>query len=139
MARHALYGAWLRAWHGFEAALRSLGFGTSWALLAAWRAAQQSEADRPRGTALSGEASFFMATAWISDGFRLFSAKKRQGITSVPHHVAVIMDGNRRYGRQTYGDSLSGHKAGGEKLRDFILWCTELGFSAILGRGTLPF
>ncbi|CAK9040342.1 unnamed protein product [Durusdinium trenchii] len=26
-----------------------------------------------------------------------------------------------------YGDSLSGHRAGGEKLREFILWCSELG------------
>lgn len=45
----------------------------------------------------------------------------------VPRHVAVIMDGNRRFGRQKYGDSLSGHRAGGEKLREFILWCSDLG------------
>ncbi|CAJ1385032.1 unnamed protein product [Effrenium voratum] len=45
----------------------------------------------------------------------------------VPQHVAVIMDGNRRFGRQRYGDSLSGHKAGGEKLREFIHWCVDLG------------
>jgi len=45
----------------------------------------------------------------------------------VPRHIAVIMDGNRRYGRLVHGESLSGHKAGGEKLSDFVEWCSEAG------------
>lgn len=43
----------------------------------------------------------------------------------VPRHIAVIMDGNRRYGRRVYGNSMSGHKVGGERLRDCVEWCVE--------------
>uniref|UniRef100_A0A7S1SEG8 Alkyl transferase n=1 Tax=Alexandrium catenella TaxID=2925 RepID=A0A7S1SEG8_ALECA len=49
----------------------------------------------------------------------------------VPRHIAVIMDGNRRYGRREHGSPLSGHRAGGERLRDFIDWCAELGVEAL--------
>jgi len=48
-----------------------------------------------------------------------------------PQHIAVIMDGNRRYGRREHGDSLSGHRAGGERLRDFVEWCVDLGIGTI--------
>lgn len=46
---------------------------------------------------------------------------------SMPKHVAVIMDGNRRYGKQHLGSSLRGHRAGGEKLREFVRWCRGAG------------
>mmetsp|Transcript_10481 Transcript_10481/g.18936 ORF Transcript_10481/g.18936 Transcript_10481/m.18936 type:complete len:504 (-) Transcript_10481:45-1556(-) len=38
-------------------------------------------------------------------------------------HVAVIMDGNRRYGKRELGDKLLGHQAGGEALGRFIDAC----------------
>ena len=44
-----------------------------------------------------------------------------------PRHIAVIMDGNRRYGKTRLGSSLLGHRAGGEKLREVVRWCRELG------------
>eukprot|EP00931_Biecheleriopsis_adriatica_P111544 TRINITY_DN85946_c0_g1_i1.p1 TRINITY_DN85946_c0_g1~~TRINITY_DN85946_c0_g1_i1.p1 ORF type:complete len:308 (+),score=67.80 TRINITY_DN85946_c0_g1_i1:119-1042(+) len=59
----------------------------------------------------------------------LLEAADLQG--PMPRHVAVIMDGNRRWGRQTFGDSLSGHRAGGEKLHEFIDWCVELGVEVL--------
>lgn len=43
-------------------------------------------------------------------------------IHNVPHHVAVIMDGNRRYGRATGTD---GHWEGARKLLEFSQWCLE--------------
>ena len=45
----------------------------------------------------------------------------------VPRHIAVIMDGNRRYGRKTHGDPLRGHWVGGQTLVDFVQWCMEDG------------
>jgi len=45
----------------------------------------------------------------------------------VPKHIAVIMDGNRRFGRDKHNDALQGHWAGGQTLVDFIKWCMEEG------------
>lgn len=45
----------------------------------------------------------------------------------IPRHIAVIMDGNRRYGRKTHGDPLRGHWIGGQTLVDFVQWCMEDG------------
>jgi undecaprenyl pyrophosphate synthase len=44
-----------------------------------------------------------------------------------PRHVAVIMDGNRRYGRAKYGDPIRGHADGGTTLGHFAKWCSEEG------------
>ena len=40
----------------------------------------------------------------------------------VPHHIAAIMDGNRRYGRMMFGPGaeIRGHRAGGEVLHNCI-------------------
>lgn len=40
-----------------------------------------------------------------------------------PKHIAVIMDGNRRFGKRRHADALQGHWAGGQTLVDFIQWC----------------
>uniref|UniRef100_A0A6C0JZ59 Uncharacterized protein n=1 Tax=viral metagenome TaxID=1070528 RepID=A0A6C0JZ59_9ZZZZ len=44
---------------------------------------------------------------------------------NLPKHVAVIMDGNRRYGRRKHKDALLGHFDGAQKLCKFISWCVE--------------
>ena len=47
---------------------------------------------------------------------------------TVPRHVAVIMDGNRRYGKRKYGGAGSrGHWDGGRTLVDFVDWCMAAG------------
>jgi len=45
----------------------------------------------------------------------------------VPRHIAVIMDGNRRFARQAGQQVLTGHQAGFEKLAETLQWCRELG------------
>jgi len=45
----------------------------------------------------------------------------------VPKHVAIIMDGNRRYAAQEGRPSLDGHLMGRDKLEDVLEWCVELG------------
>ena len=51
----------------------------------------------------------------------------------VPKHMAVIMDGNRRFARKKYGigHELRGHRAGGELLHDFIGWCQDYGVKVL--------
>ena len=45
-------------------------------------------------------------------------------IKYLPKHIAVIMDGNRRYGKIKYnGNITKGHWDGSKKLLDFCNWC----------------
>lgn len=45
----------------------------------------------------------------------------------VPHHVAIIMDGNRRYAKEFGLLVAEGHEKGREKLEDVLEWCLEIG------------
>lgn len=47
---------------------------------------------------------------------------------SVPNHIAIIMDGNRRFAKDTGLDKVTkGHEYGVRKLEDLVNWCSELG------------
>ena len=50
---------------------------------------------------------------------------------SIPQHVAVIMDGNRRYGKQRYGNATRGHWDGSRTLVEFAKWCMAEGVSIL--------
>ena len=45
----------------------------------------------------------------------------------VPHHVAIIMDGNRRYAKEFGLLITQGHEKGREKLESILEWCMEIG------------
>ena len=49
----------------------------------------------------------------------------------VPRHVAVIMDGNRRYAKEFGLLVAEGHDKGKEKLEEMIEWCLELGIKVL--------
>lgn len=52
--------------------------------------------------------------------------------SKVPRHIAVIMDGNRRYARDIIGsDPIQGHWSGGQTLVDFCQWCIQDGIQMI--------
>jgi short-chain Z-isoprenyl diphosphate synthase len=44
----------------------------------------------------------------------------------IPRHIAVMLDGNRRWARAFGAPTSSGHQAGAEKAREFLGWCDEL-------------
>jgi short-chain Z-isoprenyl diphosphate synthase len=47
---------------------------------------------------------------------------------SLPRHVAVVMDGNRRWARQMgFDDPKVGHRYGAEHLDEVLGWCAEVG------------
>jgi undecaprenyl diphosphate synthase len=53
-------------------------------------------------------------------------SRRESGLTDeqLPRHVAVIMDGNRRYGiSQCNGNAMAGHHDGSRKLVQFAKWC----------------
>jgi len=45
----------------------------------------------------------------------------------VPKHIAIIMDGNRRYGLERLGNKLAGHFEGSQTLSRVVEWCIEEG------------
>ena len=45
----------------------------------------------------------------------------------IPNHIAIIMDGNRRYAKEVGTNPFEGHIAGKNKLKDVVQWCFELG------------
>ncbi|MCR4408477.1 MAG: isoprenyl transferase [Anaerolineae bacterium] len=49
------------------------------------------------------------------------------GLTKVPYHVAIIMDGNGRWARQRGLPRLAGHRAGTENIRPVLEACVEYG------------
>ena len=60
---------------------------------------------------------------------RLLSQVRR---CPVPRHVGLILDGNRRYGRQhNLSDPLEIYTAGAAKLDDLLSWCADLTIPAI--------
>jgi short-chain Z-isoprenyl diphosphate synthase len=49
-----------------------------------------------------------------------------------PEHIAVIMDGNRRWATaEGFADPGAGHRAGAEKALELIDWCAEMGIHEI--------
>lgn len=44
----------------------------------------------------------------------------------MPQHIAVIMDGNRRYAKVIEVEPMEGHRLGREKLDEVLHWCLEL-------------
>lgn len=45
---------------------------------------------------------------------------------ALPHHVGVILDGNRRWARAWGRDAGHGHRAGADKVLQFLGWCRDL-------------
>ncbi|MFQ5480111.1 MAG: isoprenyl transferase [Thermodesulfobacteriota bacterium] len=45
----------------------------------------------------------------------------------LPHHIAIIMDGNGRWARKRLLNRINGHKKGIEVVRDIVTYCRELG------------
>jgi short-chain Z-isoprenyl diphosphate synthase len=51
---------------------------------------------------------------------------------SVPGHVAMIVDGNRRWARQLGLETVAhGHRAGAAKMLEFLEWCDDLGVTVV--------
>jgi tritrans,polycis-undecaprenyl-diphosphate synthase [geranylgeranyl-diphosphate specific] len=49
----------------------------------------------------------------------------------IPNHVAIIMDGNRRWARKLEKPPWYGHLFGSQKLEEILEWCRELGIRTL--------
>jgi len=50
---------------------------------------------------------------------------------TVPNHLGVIIDGNRRWARARGLPPWEGHRAGAKKLEEFLNWCLEAGIPQV--------
>ena len=48
-----------------------------------------------------------------------------------PYHIAIILDGNRRYAKKKNLNPWKGHEFGAEKVKDLIDWALELGIKQL--------
>src|SRR3954464_8412572 len=49
-----------------------------------------------------------------------------------PRHVGIILDGNRRWARAAGAESVNeGHRAGADKIEEFLLWCADAGVEIV--------
>jgi len=66
--------------------------------------------------------------------YRLYINRLRRRLPAetVPHHVAMMIDGNRRWARQLgYATAAEGHRAGAAKMREFLGWCDDVGVHVV--------
>ncbi len=56
---------------------------------------------------------------------RYLSRKVREG--SVPEHIGIILDGNRRFARAAGLRVEDGYRLGAAKVREILEWCDEVG------------
>ncbi len=66
--------------------------------------------------------------------YGLYQARLRRQLAKapIPHHVAMIIDGNRRWARERALETAAhGHRAGAEKMREFLGWCDALGIRVV--------
>ncbi|WP_418276128.1 isoprenyl transferase [Isoptericola jiangsuensis] len=50
---------------------------------------------------------------------------------SMPRHVGVILDGNRRWARSFGETAATGHRRGADKIAEFLGWASDLGIEVV--------
>jgi tritrans,polycis-undecaprenyl-diphosphate synthase [geranylgeranyl-diphosphate specific] len=65
--------------------------------------------------------------------YGLYEERLEQEVASkpVPKHIAIIMDGNRRYAREQGLEAKEGHIAGKERIKDVLEWCMKTGIRTL--------
>ncbi len=65
---------------------------------------------------------------WPALLYRVYENRLARSLigTDLPHHVGVMLDGNRRWAREKgYTDPNEGHRAGAAHISNMLTWCLE--------------
>jgi len=66
--------------------------------------------------------------------YRLYERRVETSLSpqSIPRHVGVMCDGNRRWARSAgLADVSSGHQAGADKIFEVLQWCRQMGVEVV--------
>lgn len=65
--------------------------------------------------------------------YRLYARNLEKALPteSLPRHVGVILDGNRRWAHQVGAQSETGHRVGADKALEFLAWSEEVGIPVV--------
>lgn len=66
--------------------------------------------------------------------YRLYERKLTRELVGaqIPHHVGVMLDGNRRWARKAgFEDVSHGHRVGARHIADLLQWCADAGIGAV--------
>lgn len=66
--------------------------------------------------------------------YQLYERRLRRGLQpeNLPRHVAMIIDGNRRWAKALgLARAADGHREGADRVRDFLVWCDDLGIGMV--------
>lgn len=66
--------------------------------------------------------------------YRIYAHRLRNQVdaSQIPHHIAVIVDGNRRWAKERQIEQTShGHRAGAQKVPEFLRWCESAGIDVV--------
>ena len=65
--------------------------------------------------------------------YRLYARRLAASLppSVVPRHVGVILDGNRRWARASGAGAAEGHRAGADRILDFLGWCEDAGVERV--------
>jgi short-chain Z-isoprenyl diphosphate synthase len=102
-----------------------------------WRASTVEQAPRARPAGrifVPTAAAVRLSRAVLAQIYRLYERRllSQVGHHPMPRHIGLILDGNRRYGRQhNLIDPREIYAAGAEKLDDLLSWCADLTIPAI--------
>jgi short-chain Z-isoprenyl diphosphate synthase len=66
--------------------------------------------------------------------YRVYERKLTRELVGaqIPHHVGVMLDGNRRWARKAGFENVShGHVVGAQHIADLLLWCRSAGIGTV--------
>jgi short-chain Z-isoprenyl diphosphate synthase len=82
----------------------------------------------------AGKGRRWLADLLLAPVYRYYTSRLRHEIESstLPAHVAVILDGNRRWASLSgLREPWAGHRAGADKLDELLDWCARLGIEQV--------
>lgn len=87
-----------------------------------------SERSRVNGGAYGAITKVISTTVYATYEKKLVQEIKR---SQVPHHIAIIMDGNRRFAEKIGLSRAEGHERGKDKVNDVLDWSMDIGVKIV--------